>query len=85
MAGLRRLLKFIIAVFFYYSGLLALCAFFKNRYGESTNPKILMYHRILDDNRKDQAEIQSVDPHMICMIGKVLQLCNFQVYFFTDR
>ena len=58
MAGLRRLLKFIIAVFFYYSGLLALCAFFKNRYGESTNPKILMYHRILDDNRKDQAEIQ---------------------------
>jgi peptidoglycan/xylan/chitin deacetylase (PgdA/CDA1 family) len=57
-AQLKRMGKYYLSVFLYYSGLLALFSFLKRSFFAHKNFAILMYHRILDENDDEREYIQ---------------------------
>jgi peptidoglycan/xylan/chitin deacetylase (PgdA/CDA1 family) len=60
MIGLiKRTMKFMLAVFFYYSGLLSLSSILKKGRNGKNNFIILMYHRVLDENDIERDHVQA--------------------------
>ncbi|HDS00479.1 MAG TPA: hypothetical protein ENO22_03700 [candidate division Zixibacteria bacterium] len=57
-AKVRRLVKFLISVMMYYSGILRLYSRVKPRNWFERNLKILLYHRVLAEGDKKKAELQ---------------------------
>lgn len=58
MSLIRKIVKLGLAVLFYYAGLLALFAFFKRTLFPIHDVVILMYHRVLDDDKIDNEYTQ---------------------------
>jgi peptidoglycan/xylan/chitin deacetylase (PgdA/CDA1 family) len=56
--SLKRTVKYIIAVLFYYSGMLMLLSYLKRKMLGQPAYSILMYHRILDDEDNEKKYVQ---------------------------
>ncbi|NIS18116.1 MAG: polysaccharide deacetylase family protein, partial [Aliifodinibius sp.] len=57
-AKLKRIIKFLISIIMYYSGMLYLYSRLKTHGTYERKLKILMYHSVLNDNDKLRAELQ---------------------------
>lgn len=56
--SIKRLIKYISAIFFYYSGLLVFLSILRRIFARKNDFTILMYHRVLDDNDLEKNHTQ---------------------------